>query len=100
MKLSEIEIGNNPVQCGCCDFYSLKQRGKCLICPVCFWEDDCDCIDGDWLKLGVKSDLNDDLTLAETRRNFKQFGAWHEKWINAVISEKERGLLKYMPRNV
>jgi hypothetical protein len=100
MKLAEFEIGDQPAQCGCCDYFSLAQRGKCMVCPVCFWEDDYDCTNEDELVLDVKSDLNDDLTLGEARRNFKRFGAWLEKWNEIVINEEERSSLNYVSRNV
>ncbi|WP_081310454.1 CPCC family cysteine-rich protein [Pseudoalteromonas luteoviolacea] len=40
MKLSECPSSDSLRQCPCCDYYSLTERGKCLVCPVCFWEDD------------------------------------------------------------
>ncbi len=30
----------NKYQCPCCGNYTLDERGKYEICPVCFWEDD------------------------------------------------------------
>ncbi|GAB2877509.1 CPCC family cysteine-rich protein [Microbulbifer echini] len=100
MKLAEYEIGSQLVQCGCCDYYSLVERGKCLICPVCYWEDDYDCTNENGLVLDIKSDLNNDFTLVEARENFKRYGAWLEKFSGIVLSEEERKNLKYEQRNV
>ncbi|SMP03937.1 CPCC family cysteine-rich protein [Chryseobacterium profundimaris] len=33
------EITNLNVQCYCCGYYTLEERGHYEICPVCFWED-------------------------------------------------------------
>lgn len=100
MKLNEFEIGPHPVQCGCCDYYSLAERGKCLVCPVCFWEDDYDCVNEDGVFLDVKSDLNNDLTLREARHNFRAYGAWLEEYSNLVINAEERNKLKHSPRSI
>ncbi|WP_363323512.1 CPCC family cysteine-rich protein [uncultured Pseudoteredinibacter sp.] len=100
MKLEEFEIGEQPVQCGCCDYYSLAERGKCLICPVCFWEDDFDCVSHERVNVDIKSDLNRDLTLREARVNFKIYGAWDSEYLELVISKEERDTLWYEPRNI
>ncbi|RYG10869.1 MAG: hypothetical protein EOO07_21475 [Chitinophagaceae bacterium] len=98
MKLSEFPTSQNMRQCPCCDYFSLAERGKCLVCPVCFWEDDCvDINNPDW---DVLSDLNDDLNLRQARKNFRQFGAWKVEFNKIVINGFERSRLKCEPRNV
>jgi hypothetical protein len=98
MKLREFLVSENMQQCPCCDYFSLAERGKCLVCPVCFWEDDCENPSNpQW---DVASDLNDELTLREARNNFKQFGAWKLEFSYIVMSRADRDTLKYEPRNV
>ncbi len=98
MKLSEFPTSNNMQQCPCCDYFSLAERGKCLVCPVCFWEDDCE--NPESPQWEVSSELNDNCTLKEARENFIKFGAWAKKYSSIVISEKERRILKYLSRSV
>ncbi len=98
MKLEEFELGDNPKQCPCCDYFSLESRGKSMVCPVCFWEDDC--LDFNNPSLDVPSDTNDDMTLRQARENYHSFGACHSKFVDVVISKKERSSLYYEPRNV
>ncbi len=100
MKLDEFNVGENPVQCGCCDYFSLAERGKCIVCAVCYWEDDYECVSDNDIYLDVKSDINDDLTLLEARENFKEYGAALQKWSDVVISDEERNTLKCVPRSV
>jgi|JI9StandDraft_2_1071091.scaffolds.fasta_scaffold44771_1 hypothetical protein len=100
MRLYEFEIGTQPAQCGCCDYYSLAERGKCLVCPVCFWEDDFGCVTDEEIYLDNKSDINRDLTLREARNNFKKYGAWLNEFHEVVISKEERDSLKCEPRNI
>ncbi|HEY9031596.1 MAG TPA: CPCC family cysteine-rich protein [Kangiella sp.] len=98
MKLEEFPQSENLEQCSCCDYFSLAERGKCLVCPVCFWEDDC--CNSMALELDAPSDLNNDMTLREARNNFKKYGAYDTKFESIVISAKERATLKYKARNV
>ncbi|WP_404804646.1 CPCC family cysteine-rich protein [Microbulbifer agarilyticus] len=98
MELEEFPISENMEQCPCCDYYSLAERGKCLVCPVCFWEDDClDPENPDW---DAASDLNDDMNLRQARSNFEKYGAWKEEFSCVVISAKERRTLHISKRNV
>lgn len=100
MKLEEFGISTNPAQCGCCDYYSLAERGKCLVCPVCFWEDDYGIVTDNEINLDFNSDLNRGLTLREARNNFKLYDAWIEEYADVVISKEERNNLKHEPRNI
>ncbi len=98
MKLSEFPISDNMQQCPCCDYFSLAQRGHCLVCPVCFWEDDCE--DPNNSKWDAPSDLNDNMCLREARKNFIQHGAWKPEYSSIVIQASERSLLRVVRRNV
>ena len=98
MKLSEFPKSKSMQQCPCCDYFSLAERGKSLVCPVCFWEDDCE--DPSNPQWESPSDLNDEYTLKVARKNFQKHGAWREKFSAVVVSEEERRTLKYVQRNV
>jgi hypothetical protein len=84
-------------QCDCCDYYSLAEKGACLVCPVCFWEDDS--LVFFELGLDLESDLNNDLTLRKARGNFQFFGAYENKFISLVVCKKERDSLRFEARN-
>ncbi|WP_394393913.1 CPCC family cysteine-rich protein [Shewanella woodyi] len=85
-------------QCPCCDYFSLAERGKCLVCPVCFWEDDCeDPANPNWEQV---SELNDHMSLKQARANFEIYGAWHPKFSSVVIRSHERETLNVSRRNV
>ncbi len=98
MKLNEFIQSENPVQCSCCDYFSLAERGKCQVCPVCFWEDDC--MESSQPELDNSSDLNNDMTLRQARDNFKKFGVFDPKWESIVISADERETLTYSERSI
>ncbi|WP_164503714.1 CPCC family cysteine-rich protein [Pleionea sediminis] len=98
MKLEEFPQSESFEQCPCCDYFSLAERGKSLICPVCYWEDDCcNPSSPDWT---AQSDVNNDMTLIHARINFKKFGACDAKWRSTVICTEERNSLKCRERNV
>lgn len=99
MKLSDFNISQSPVQCGCCDYFSISSHGFCQIYPVCYWEDDLECVSDTQIDLDHKSDVNNDVTLREARANFKNYGAWSEKFVDIVIPQNERDSLEYVPRN-
>lgn len=95
--MEEFELGSSPKQCPCCDYFSLAARGKSLVCPVCFWEDDCeDVLFPDW---GATSDLNGGMTLREARDNFREYGAFNSEYSDMVIGDVERKKLKYEARS-
>ena len=98
MKLEEFPISDDLKQCSCCDYYSLAERSKCLICPACYWEDDCD--NPNAPKWDDQSDLNKGLTLREARNNFIKYGASSVEWIGIVISKEERDILNCENRSV
>ncbi len=68
-------------RCPCCGSKTLHGRGHFEACPVCFWEDDGqDDHDADRMRGGP----NMDLTLAQARENYREFGAKHQKFIDKV----------------
>ena len=96
--MEEFELGNSPKQCPCCDYYSLAARQKSLVCPVCFWEDDCkDVLFPDW---DLTSKLNGGMTLREARNNFVEHGAFNQEYSDMVVGDVERDKLRHEIRNV
>jgi hypothetical protein len=71
-RITRVEgIAERLVECPCCGYESLSERGIYEVCRVCFWEDD-----------GMK-DLDtvsgpNHMTLREARRNFQVLGAVSE----------------------
>lgn len=74
-----------PVQCPCCDYFSLSRRGSYDICPVCYWEDD-------GTGLGTPDVISgpNHITLREARENFARLGAADQAAVSLVLSEQER----------
>ena len=65
-------------RCPCCHYKTLEERGGYEICPVCGWEDDGqDDGDADTIRGGPNGMLS--LTLA--RKNYIEFGAASENWL-------------------
>lgn len=63
---------DNKWPCPCCGFRTLPERGGYDICEVCFWEDDGqDDHDADTVRGGP----NYELSLAQARLNFAEYGA-------------------------
>lgn len=81
-------------QCPCCDYFSLAERGRHLICPLCFWEDDGQDVDA----LDYASAANHGITLREARQNFLAFGACELKMKPHVLPEAERSQFEYQAR--
>jgi hypothetical protein len=82
------------LQCPCCDYFSLPERGSYLICPVCFWEDDGQNLD----ELDQSSGPNHGITLREGRANFIQFGACEPAMCAHVLPVEARAQFRYEPR--
>lgn len=76
------EISNMNVQCYCCGYYTLEERGHYEICPVCFWED------GGGFELDEISGPND-MTLRQGRLNFLEFGACEKRFLEYVVKDPE-----------
>ncbi|SEM73559.1 Cysteine-rich CPCC [Chryseobacterium taichungense] len=71
------ENKNVSIQCYCCGYYTLEERGHYEICPVCFWEDD-----GAWEPDQISGPNH--MTLKEGRKNFLEFGACEKRFIGKV----------------
>jgi hypothetical protein len=83
------------VQCPCCDYYSLSDKGEYSICKVCFWEDDGLDIDS----LDTSSSPNR-MTLREARANFKSFGACDKDMLKNLEPISSRKNYKLEIRNI
>ena len=59
-------------RCPCCSFLTLPYEASFEICPVCFWQDDGQ---DDSSAAEVWGGPNHDLSLAQARKNFEEFGA-------------------------
>ncbi len=72
-ELNLDKIDGSPVNyeaCPCCGYKTIKQRGHCNICMVCWWEDDGqDNIDAD-----QNFDVCNEISLLQARINFLQKG--------------------------
>ena len=80
---------DQPFQCPCCDYYSLRERGAHEICPVCYWEDDGQDMD----RLDEMSGPNH-ITLRRGRLNFERIGAADPSAEALVASADERAGLR------
>jgi Cysteine-rich CPCC len=70
-----------PVCCPCCGYKTLTGRGHYEICEVCAWEDDGqDEADADQVRGGP----NGDLSLAQGRKNYREFGASRKQDLSNV----------------
>lgn len=88
---------SNFVDCPCCRFPTLGERGAFEICPICWWEDDGqDDADADEVRGGP----NRDLSLTVARANFTDHFDCFEagKGIGAVAnpSPGRQSLLLYL----
>lgn len=68
------------IACQVCGNYTISEHGTFNICPVCFWEDDGLYEDPDEVRDGP----NEDLSLTQARRNFKEFGAVSKRLLQYV----------------
>lgn len=88
-------LGPEPrVQCPCCDYITLAERGSYQICPVCFWEDDGQDID----ELDAASGPNRGMTLRHGRQNFAVFGACEQALVKYVLQPEQRCRYRHEPR--
>ncbi|WBX99535.1 CPCC family cysteine-rich protein [Chryseobacterium gambrini] len=70
------------LQCFCCGYFTIEERGNYQICPVCFWEDD----GGREL---TKISSPNHMILKEGRENFSRFGACDERFVKYAIKNPE-----------
>jgi hypothetical protein len=74
-----------PLRCPCCGHKTIDERCHYEICEVCFWEDDGqDDHDADEVRGGP----NADLSLAQGRRNYQEFGASDRRRLQHVRKPK------------
>ncbi|WP_431109000.1 CPCC family cysteine-rich protein [Winogradskyella poriferorum] len=85
----------SELQCPCCDYYTLSERGVYDICPICFWEDD----GIDITELDKHSGPNH-ITLREGRFNFEKYGACDSTMVKNVIPKNHRKRFKFEKRIV
>ena len=78
-------ITEGTAQCPCCDYFTLDGRGRFDICPICYWEDDGQNLDG----LDVVSGPNH-ITLRAARQNFERIGACDMAAVGLVASAEAR----------
>lgn len=85
--MSDISIHRDPaksfdrVACPCCGYRTLDNRGDDEICPVCYWQDDGQ---EDTNAGEVWGGPNGDLSLAQARKNFVDFGACEKRFATFV----------------
>lgn len=75
---------NSYIQCYCCGYFTIKERGNYEICSVCFWEDD----GGNKGRTKTYSGVNY-MTLEVGRMNFIKIGACASKFIQYVQKDPE-----------
>ena len=71
-------------KCPCCGYYTLADKGMWIICPVCYWEDDCEQADDPEFEGGANG-----ISLNQARENYKKFGACEERFIESVRPPKD-----------
>ena len=89
----EGEPPTGPVQCPCCDYFSLSSQGEYEICNVCFWEDD-------GVNLGDLDQWSgpNHMTLRDARENFCRIGACDDRAVAHVLPEADGGRFRWVPR--
>ncbi|WP_295122253.1 CPCC family cysteine-rich protein [uncultured Chitinophaga sp.] len=84
----EIEIDGDPLPhlpCCCCGYRTIARKAHLEICPVCFWEDDGDCVPERYSEENA-------MTLSEAQRNFEEWGVFDLKYKINVTEEPEQFL--------
>jgi len=89
----KIKPKGGELQCPCCDYFTLEERGGYEICPICFWEDD----GIDLVEVDEYSGPNH-MTLREGRLNYEKYGACDSLMIKNVISESQRMNFRFEKR--
>lgn len=95
LDLSKTVSIDSALQCPCCDYFTLNNRGDFEICAVCFWEDD-----GIDINQPDMFSTPNHMTLRVGRHNFQTFGACDSSFISNVISEIKRKHLKIENRQI
>jgi hypothetical protein len=76
-------------RCPCCHHRTLRGRGMFEICEVCFWSDDGQ---DDHDAEVVRGGPNEQLSLAQARKNYAEFGAADAKYMQSVREPTESEL--------
>jgi len=73
-------------KCPCCGYYTIGEKppGTYEICPVCFWEDD----HVQYQEPDLDGGANE-LSLNQSRMNFKKFRASEKRFITRVRPPKD-----------
>lgn len=82
LGIGSVEVTGDPepmLECSCCGYLTLRERGGYEICPVCFWEDD-------GSAQPDRASAPNHMTLAEGRRNFARLGACSEDSLRHVVA--------------
>ncbi|SLN30804.1 hypothetical protein TRL7639_01280 [Falsiruegeria litorea R37] len=98
MTRAERRAANDPPPryiCPCCDYVTLAERGRCLICPICFWEDEDVYHDTD---MEEPSAANHGLALSDARRSFQRIGAYEPSMVKHVLPAEKRSEYLHFPR--
>ncbi|WP_199405237.1 MULTISPECIES: CPCC family cysteine-rich protein [Corallincola] len=82
------------MQCPCCDYFTLDQRDRYEICPVCYWEDE------PLLDEREASSANLGMALADARINFLAIGACYPSMKKHVLAESKRSMFQHIQRPV
>lgn len=86
----------NPLQCPCCDYFTLPTRHDYEICPICFWEDEGVDVD----EPDEESAANHGLNLRQARANFQAIGACEPSMLEHVLPPERRVGYRYVPRAI
>ena len=79
--------------CPCCEYVSLPERARGLMCPVCGWSDcGLEAID-----LDVPSSDNGGKTLRDARESFRAVGACDPTLLPHCVSSEERAQYAQTP---
>ena len=78
-KKDRSERHHEKYRCPCCGYFTLEEVGTYEICPVCFWEDDPSQENDPEMEGGAN-----ELSLLESRKNFREFGACEERFAKRV----------------
>jgi hypothetical protein len=84
-KVEVIGDEDNLLECLCCGYKTIEERGGYDICPVCFWEDD-------GSNDPERYSPPNHLTLGEAKLNFLKLGAISESFLDSVDKD---GTKKY-----
>jgi hypothetical protein len=88
MAFTNSQQKEDRARCQCCGYSTIEAGADYEICPVCFWEDDGR---GDE-DTNEASGPNHDMSLAQARQNFREFGACDRRFLQQVRKPKPEEL--------